>query len=546
MGVDLGASVGLHVRADEAAHVRDHLEAMPESCDVHMALGMLDFVEARFEESRRHLEAAYLGFQSEARPRRAAVAAAHLAKLAAIGVGNTALAAGWLARAQRMLGEEDCVERGWVALYKLGCSRPDVERLAQDADVALDTARRFGDRDLECLSLAESGLALVTQGCLDDGMARIDEALTMTLCGECDNIVVTSLAHCSLIAACDRAGDLPRVEGWISEMLADPGTSLVMGNHCRTTLGSLLSRAGRWSEADDQLKVSLAMSRHASQIAEVRSELADLRLQQGRIAEAAQLLAEVESTAEALPALARLHQARGDHALAAATARSALEEFRRDVLRGVRLHLVVVESELALGRLPEARRALEQMRAQVGEVRTPPVQARLALAEAKLALAEEHADHAAAILRGVLGDLGRGWPLLSAECRLSLATVLSGIDRTAAITEARRILAELHTVESTLRARAKSLLRELGVSREEGTGHQPSCLSAREREVLALLGDGLSNPEIARRLVISPRTVEHHVAAVLRKLHLRNRREAIRYVATLAQQPAPALRSPSA
>jgi DNA-binding NarL/FixJ family response regulator len=48
-------------------------------------------------------------------------------------------------------------------------------------------------------------------------------------------------------------------------------------------------------------------------------------------------------------------------------------------------------------------------------------------------------------------------------------------------------------------------------------------LSAREREVLGLVAQGLSDPQIAERLVISPHTVHRHVANILTKLRLPTR-----------------------
>ena len=55
----------------------------------------------------------------------------------------------------------------------------------------------------------------------------------------------------------------------------------------------------------------------------------------------------------------------------------------------------------------------------------------------------------------------------------------------------------------------------------------PSPLTRRERQVLGLLADGLTDREVAARLVISPKTVEKHVGAVLRKTDTPSRTAAV-------------------
>lgn len=77
---------------------------------------------------------------------------------------------------------------------------------------------------------------------------------------------------------------------------------------------------------------------------------------------------------------------------------------------------------------------------------------------------------------------------------------------------------------------AGRLLAEMGVSR--GPAPEPlGELSDREREVLALLAEGLRNREIAERLVVTEATVKTHVRHVLEKLRLRNRAEAAAFAA---------------
>jgi DNA-binding NarL/FixJ family response regulator len=78
-----------------------------------------------------------------------------------------------------------------------------------------------------------------------------------------------------------------------------------------------------------------------------------------------------------------------------------------------------------------------------------------------------------------------------------------------------------------LRARAQVLLRRVRPARSSGAVGTEFGLTARELEVLQLLADGLDQATIARRLVISPKTVGKHIERVLDKLSAHSRAEVV-------------------
>ena len=139
-----------------------------------------------------------------------------------------------------------------------------------------------------------------------------------------------------------------------------------------------------------------------------------------------------------------------------------------------------------------------------------------------------HADASLQHLGMAVSEFSQlGMPYEAARARLMLAEVARSIEPEVAEAEARTALSTCEGLGAGRDAdTAAALLRDLGVKASRAWAKSGGVLTKRESEVLALLGQGLSNPEIAQRLYLSRKTVEHHVASILTKLGLRNRTEA--------------------
>jgi DNA-binding NarL/FixJ family response regulator len=135
----------------------------------------------------------------------------------------------------------------------------------------------------------------------------------------------------------------------------------------------------------------------------------------------------------------------------------------------------------------------------------------------------------------VLDRLGLAFD--AAQARLATARALTPQSPQVAAVEARAALAAFDRIGARLYAdTAASCFARSATA--PGPPH-PGPLTRRKREVAELVGRGLSNPEIARRLHLSPRTVGHHVAHVLAKLGLRNRAEVAARLAGAGHRSSP-------
>ena len=483
-------------------------------------------------------ERAYRAYQAEGDRLGAGRAARITAWLHANVYGDWAVASGWFGRARTLLEEagEQSAEHGWVLLMQ---AAPDGDPAVQEAFCreAWALGRRYGDVDLEFEAQGWVALMLVQAGRVEEGLLLFDEVLAAVCSGEIRDVYVIEGTICGMFLACERANDVVRAEQWlraVEDVVRRPHMVGVSA-FCRAHYGGILTAAGRWDEAEAELTgaARLLGATYTGMRAAALVRLADLRVRQGRLEEAEQLLEGHDQQPDAFRPLAAVHLARGNPALARDLLERALELPDMAAVAGPVLALLV-DVELADGAVDDARRAADRLEALAAARGGPYLRAAAALARGKVCVAQGSGD-ARACLRDALALFARaGMPVHLAQARLELARAVAGERPEVAVAEATAALESFERLEAARDAdAAAALLRALGGPARTGPKRREP-LTRREEEVLALLGHGLSNPEIAERLYISRKTVEHHVGRILTKLGLRSRAEVAAHAARAA------------
>jgi DNA-binding CsgD family transcriptional regulator len=457
-------------------------------------------------------------------------------------VGDWAVSNGWLARAQSLLtGRSDTPEAGWVALNS-GMFEADRIRKEERFREALTVARDVGDVDLEFVTLAYLGASLVHDDRTEEGMVLLDEALAAVAGNDVDNFQVVEEIFCQLFSACEHAHDVVRADQWIrvGEAIAQRRNLPAVSAFCHTHYGGILTAAGRWPEADAALTEAvrlwgLGQRSWLRRGALVR--LADLRVRQGRFEEAEQLLDGLDVEPEAARPLAAIHLARGEPALARDVLERALDHHDASSAGAVPLLALLVDVHLDQGAVEAASAAVDRLADCARGQSSPYIRAVAALSRGRVCLVAGEGDPQACLREALAGFARAEMPLELARARLELSRALATERPEVALAEARAALDAFERLHAARQVdAAAAVLRSLGV-RTSSPGRITGQLTKRETEVLDLLGHGLSNPDIAQRLYISRKTVEHHVGNILAKLGLRSRAEAAAYATRTRPEP---------
>ena len=445
--------------------------------------------------------------------------------------GEQAISGGWTGRARRLLTDRpgDSVEHAYLLVHEfygfLGAQ--DVAGAMRAAVGITEAGRRFGDPDLLAQGLMCQGRLLLYGGRVAEGLALLDESMVGVSAGEVSPVIAGTV-YCAMVEACQEIADLTRAATWTSALTrwCDTQPDLVpFTGQCAVHRGQILRLHGAFEGA--LAEFDLACRRYAESGAPAAAGLA--LTEQGDVlrirgdypaAEAAYELASSHGH-EPQPGLSLLWSARGRTAAAVGAIRRLLVETVDPVHRS-RLLPAAVEILVAADRLDEAGAAA----AELDETATAfGCDGLLAMAGYGVALSLLAAGDPEAALRRARRSR-QLWTTLEAPYETARARVVIG--------RALRDLGDEDSATGELGTAASEFTR-LGAApaaRETGRllgSDAPGGLTGREIEVLRLVAAGHSNTEVARRLVLSEKTIARHLSNIFTKIDVSSRTAAVAY-----------------
>jgi DNA-binding CsgD family transcriptional regulator len=387
----------------------------------------------------------------------------------------------------------------YAALAGLSILSEDAEELEHWAPKALELGERISDPEATVIALATVGVSEALRSA--DGADKLEQALALARqhalpYQEGRVYIYRGMAGC-------RARSLEQMERAreAGQAFCDEHDVLASSRYLLAMRSWIELERGDWDDAAETASRVLSL-RCTMSCVQARIVIALLRARRGDPDPWIPL-------AEAEPVVERTGQLWWLWQLSAAKAEAAWLEGRPE----------------AIGEATEAAFRLAVQR------RSPWAIAELAWWRSRAGIHERVPDEAAGPfllqLRGDWSDAARAWE--AAGCVYEHGVALIEVDDDAC---RRRGLEELNRLGARPAAAiAVRRLRERGVrglrrGPRQATRANPAGLTARELEVLALVAEGMRNAEVAQRLVLSERTIDHHVSAILRKLGVRTRGEA--------------------